>query len=233
MLPHVPLLLLAAAFSSDAFVVRHAPFTTFDNRAASLRSAEVASLSAASVASPKAGSDSHKEMLVNGLAFMSGVTDVACFGRFGSFCNMMTGNTFQLSVALASLKVVDVLYYSTVLLCFVSGVGAYRVVDVQRRRRLTPSAIAPAVLALFCVGDVLQGHVRCARCALFPLALACGIVNAASSEVTGTITTMGKCIYKYRAPPVCNVRCMLINTACCLSRLDRYTRCHARSPSMR
>ena len=80
MLPHVPLLLLAAAFSSDAFVVRHAPFTTLDNRAASLRSAEVASLSAASVASPKAGSDSHKEMLVNGLAFMSGVTDVACFG---------------------------------------------------------------------------------------------------------------------------------------------------------
>ena len=123
---------------------------------------------------------------------MAGVTDVATFGRFGSYCNMMTGNTFQLSVAIGTLRGLDVLYYTALLMCFVAGIGGYRVVDVRRQRRCTPSAFAPVVLALFCASDVILARPRVARCALLPLAAACGMLNAASSETTGTITCMGE-----------------------------------------
>lgn len=180
-------LLLLCATVSEALVVPLAP--SLRSASSSVRSVSISSVVSPPPAATTADNDD-KSLLIDGLAFMAGVTDVACFSRFSSYCNMMSGTTIQLAASLGALNALDALYYAGVLLCFVAGVGGYRVVDLRRQRRLTPSAVAPAVLLLFIASDVLLGRPRLSRVALYTLATACGLINAVSSEVTGTITSM-------------------------------------------
>ena len=134
---------------------------------------------------------SDEDKLAAGLSFAAGVTDVVTFRQFGCFGNMMTGNSVQLASALGLQRWLDVCFSGSLLLAYCAGIGLYRVIDVKKRgRRFTTSIFAPAVFALFVLTDVVLGVGRGTRWALPLLAGGCGIVNAASSEVTGSITTM-------------------------------------------
>ena len=88
------------------------------------------------------------DMLVGGLAFLAGVTDVMTFDHYGCFANMMTGNTFRAMGALASAQWAEGAFNAALVLSYVTGVAAYRRAELwQTVRRRPAHHIARALLA--------------------------------------------------------------------------------------
>ena len=102
----------------------------------------------------------------------------------------MTGNTIALGVSIGEFRWLDASYFGAVLLTYVAGIAAFRVIDLRRRGRFTLSAAAPVVFALFAATDLLLSLHDGSRWAMLLLATGFGLVNAASSESAGAITCM-------------------------------------------
>ena len=107
-----------------------------------------------------------------------------------AFALAVTGNTISLGAYLGELRWLDATYFGAVLLTYIAGIAAYRVIDLRRRRRFTLTAAAPVVFALFAMTDLLLVHYTGSRWAMLLLATGFGLVNAASSESAGAITCM-------------------------------------------
>ena len=131
-------------------------------------------------------------LLYQGLSFFSGFADVFTFQQFNGFANKQTGNAIQFAASLGMRRWVDVAFYSSLLLSFVAGVAAYRIVDVKRKKQLTTSTAGAMVASLFILTDVVLNRWHGTRWALLLVAAGSGLINAASSEETGAITSMGK-----------------------------------------
>lgn len=154
-----------------------------------------------------------KSSLTRSLAFLSGVADVLCSHRHGCYANMMTGNTIKFASAVAEFRSIDAAFYAALLSSYVVGFGAYRAADVLVSRRSTaatmtieeqeeepqqlsptPLVVAPAILAVFALYDVLSfgsGLSSPATRWFVPiLAAGSAAVNAAGSETTGAVTNM-------------------------------------------
>ena len=84
-------------------------------------------------------------MLVGGLAFLAGVADVMTFDHYGCYANMMTGNTFRAMGSLASSQWGEAAFHAALVLTYVTGVAAYRRVDLCQRVRSRPLLIASHV----------------------------------------------------------------------------------------
>ena len=138
-------------------------------------------------------SEVRRARLITGFAFFSGWMDVACFLRFDSYANMMTGNLIRLATAIAELKRAETLFFATVLLHYMSGISLFRLAQVRLAWR-GPSAacslLAPLVAILYVAVDVCDRLGVTSRLPMLSLALASGVINAAAAETTGSVICM-------------------------------------------
>ncbi|EOD31016.1 hypothetical protein EMIHUDRAFT_449631 [Emiliania huxleyi CCMP1516] len=121
--------------------------------------------------------------LVTGLAFTGGWVDVFVWQTYGCYANMMTGNLLRCLECLTALR-------WALIASYVGGFGAFRVVDLSRRRRRTLSSVAPAVFALFALADLGLRLSNGSRWSILLLGVGSGVVNAASADSTGAVTCM-------------------------------------------
>ena len=102
-------------------------------------------LGAAAVPSPDGGRASYAAPILRPLrrpfsltctlAFLAGVSDVACHSTHGCYANMMTGNCIRLAQAVSAARLADVAFFATLLCGYMAGFGAYRAADELQRRR--------------------------------------------------------------------------------------------------
>lgn len=137
-----------------------------------------------------ASDNDDKAWLYQGLSFFSGFADVFTYQQFNGFANKMTGNAIQTAASLAMRRWMDCAFYSSLLLSFAVGVAAYRIVDVKRKQRLTTSSAGALVAVLFASADFVLNRCHGTRWALLLVVAGSGLINAASSEETGAITSM-------------------------------------------
>ena len=135
------------------------------------------------------------ETLAAAFAFMSGWADATTFLRFDCFANMMTGNYVRMASALAETRWLDATWLALVIVQYICGIGLFRASDLLRQRhRITflgrYSIAAPVVLALFTMVDLFDRMMPSSRWAMLPLSLGFGVVNAISSDATGSVTCM-------------------------------------------
>eukprot|EP00315_Gephyrocapsa_oceanica_P054263 CAMPEP_0185496082 /NCGR_PEP_ID=MMETSP1366-20130426/18036_1 /TAXON_ID=38817 /ORGANISM="Gephyrocapsa oceanica, Strain RCC1303" /LENGTH=193 /DNA_ID=CAMNT_0028105141 /DNA_START=57 /DNA_END=634 /DNA_ORIENTATION=+ len=128
--------------------------------------------------------------LVTGLAFTGGWVDVFVWQTYGCYANMMTGNLLRCLECLNALRWVDGAFFTALIASYVGGFGAFRVVDLSRRRRRTLSSVAPAVFALFALADLGLRFSNGSRWSILLLGVGSGVVNAASADSTGAVTCM-------------------------------------------
>ena len=101
----------------------------------------------------------------------------------------MTGNTINCAISLASCKIMDVGFYSTVIFAYFCGFAALRhIVAVQKAStgRFATRTVAPAVMLLFALTDVVLLRTDGSRWAMALVATATGLINAACTETTAT-----------------------------------------------
>jgi len=103
-----------------------------------------------------------KALFASGLAFLSGVADVATYTSAGCYASMMTGNTISLVSALASLRVGDSLFFFSMVANYVLGVAAFRLLGA-RKGPVADGAIVPVILVLFAVVDWVCKYVQIDR----------------------------------------------------------------------
>jgi len=129
-----------------------------------------------------------KKRLAGGMAFLTGWADAALVTRYKTFSTMMTGNTMWMAQALVQNRYRDALYYMTVLLSYMVGVGIYRKIDQRKPGKAMPVS-AGIVLSLF-LGSELVHHLQ-GRTRWIPataLAMGFGLLNSAGQAVTGGLT---------------------------------------------
>jgi len=128
-----------------------------------------------------------KLRFANGLAFLSGVADVATYSTAGCYASMMTGNTINFMSAVAANRLSDGLFFLAMVVNYVAGISGFRLLSL--RKGLPAAALAPCILVLFAAVDGLMLSTA-SRWPLLLLALCFGYINALSSERTGIITCM-------------------------------------------
>ena len=121
-------------------------------------------------------------------------------------------------MSLVDLRWLDAAFFASVILTYMSGVAAYRLIDIRRRSKLTLSAVAPVVsggpisctlpapphttlspltatspqvLAVFAMADLLLWHHGASRWPMLLLSVAFGLVNAVSAEAGGGMRHTG------------------------------------------
>jgi uncharacterized membrane protein YoaK (UPF0700 family) len=146
---------------------------------------------APAVAAGSAGPNSdtalgRKLVYANGLAFLTGVADVATHCTAGCYASMMTGNTINLISALATNRLTDGLFFLGMVTHYVAGTIGFRLLSA--RRSPSTDALAPCVLVLFAAVDGLV-RASASRWPLMLLALSFGYINSLSSERTGVGST--------------------------------------------
>jgi len=143
------------------------------------------------VATTRVWSDQPSKRLVFGLAFNAGWADVVLLEKYSCFPTMMTGNSMKMTSALCSARWVDVAYYATVIAAYVGGTMLFRAASKLKSTEGEGAArsCAPAVLVLFALSDALTWSAP-ARWPMVALAMAFGVINAASFEGARTITNM-------------------------------------------
>ena len=144
-------------------------------------------LSAALSTPPSLSAPTNTERLVTGLAFTSGFSNVLTHQRFGYYANMMTGNSIALGAAFGSMRWGEVGFLIMMISSYMTGIAAFRVVDLRRARPVR--AVAPAIVCLFAGADLCFSRVASRWPALL-LSLGFGIINAISSERAATVTCM-------------------------------------------
>ena len=127
-------------------------------------------------------------------AFLAGWTDVMTFTRHNMYVNMLTGNTINLAMSLASLRWLDFGFFSAIVLSYAGFFAVLRnLIAAQKAgsaQRFAVWTAAPAVLLLFVLTDLALARTGGSRWAMALLAGGCGLVNSACAETTGTITSM-------------------------------------------
>ena len=71
-----------------------------------------------------------------------------------------------------------------------TGYAIFKAVDNKMERRGSTTVIAPVVLGLFTVADILRPRFPDVRWHMFYPAMACGMVNGVSAEKAGAVTCM-------------------------------------------
>ena len=141
------------------------------------------------------------------LAFLAGVCDVICYRRHGCYANMLTGNTIQAANALSTLRLADMGFFLSILGSYMIGFGAYRAVDrsvqehnsntpegsggsMRRKRLVTPAVLAPVIITLFALYDMLAVKSIAGRWAMPILVFGSAMINSAGLESTGAVCNM-------------------------------------------
>ena len=141
------------------------------------------------------------------LAFLAGVCDVICYRRHGCYANMLTGNTIQAANALSTLRLADMGFFLSILGSYMIGFGAYRAVDrsvqehnsntlegsggsMRRKRLVTPAVLAPVIITLFALYDMLAVKSIAGRWAMPILVVGSAMINSAGFESTGAVCNM-------------------------------------------
>ena len=143
------------------------------------------------------------------LAFLAGVCDVICYRRHGCYANMLTGNTIQAANALSTLRLTDMGFFLSILGSYMIGFGAYRAVDrcvqehnsntlelevgggsMRRKRLVTPAVLAPVIITLFALYDMLAVKSIAGRYSMVILVVGSAMINSAGFESTGAVCNM-------------------------------------------
>ena len=146
------------------------------------------------------------------LAFLAGVCDVICYRRHGCYANMLTGNTIQAANALSTLRLADMAFFLSILGSYMVGFGAYRAVDrsvqghnsnvegvtgaingsgnPRRKRLVTPAVVAPVIMSLFTLYDMLVIKTGAGRWTVPILVVGSAMINSAGLESTGAVCNM-------------------------------------------
>lgn len=146
------------------------------------------------------------------LAFLAGVCDVICYRRHGCYANMLTGNTIQAANALSTLRLADMAFFLSMMGSYMVGFGAYRAVDrsvqehnsnvvevngnadsaenPRRKRLVTPAVVAPVIMSLFTLYDVLVIKTGAGRWTVPILVVGSAMINSAGLESTGAVCNM-------------------------------------------
>lgn len=136
--------------------------------------------------------------LIVGFAAAAGFADVVLLKKYGAFPTMMTGNMLKMTDAALAQRWADVTYFASAVVAYIGGAATYRRATATGVRTslteplsTTPRQLAPPVLALFVLADVLT-HACSAqrRWCMLPLASGFGIINGVSIGNQRTITNM-------------------------------------------
>ena len=92
-----------------------------------------------------------------------------------------------------------------------TGYAIFKAVDNKMEQRGSTTAIAPAVLGLFILADVLRPRFPDVRWHMFYPAMACGMVNAVSAEKGNAVTCM---VTGHRTSQHCSFVCSATVDCC-------------------
>lgn len=135
-----------------------------------------------------------KRRLGTAMAFLTGWADLTLFKKYQTFATMMTGNTMWMAVAAVERRFVDVAYYASVIVSYLTGLSIFRRTDLSLTKKTLP-VCAFLVPALFVGSDVLFSIYQHRWIPMMMLAMGFGIINALGTEVTGTLTFVRDLIF--------------------------------------
>lgn len=101
---------------------------------------------------------------------------------------MMTGNTMWMALAAVEGRLMDSVYYMSVILCYLFGQAAFRRSDLTLKSKSLTFICAPLVAALFVGSDLVMKKLQQRWLPVTMLAFGFGIVNSVGQEVSGTLT---------------------------------------------
>jgi uncharacterized membrane protein YoaK (UPF0700 family) len=128
-----------------------------------------------------------KRRLATGMAFLTGMANLALFMKYKTFATMMTGNTMWMAVAMVEQRYMDVAYYASVIGSYLAGLSIFRQTDLSVKDKELPIC-AFLVASLFVGSDLLFKMYQSRWIPMMMLATGFGIINSAGQEVTGTLT---------------------------------------------
>jgi uncharacterized membrane protein YoaK (UPF0700 family) len=128
-----------------------------------------------------------KRRLATGMAFLTGVANLALFMKYKTFATMMTGNTMWMALAMIEQRYMDVGYYASVIASYLAGLSIFRRTDLSVKEKTLPIC-AFLVATLFVGSDLLFKMYQSRWVPMMMLAMGFGIINSVGQEVTGTLT---------------------------------------------
>lgn len=129
-----------------------------------------------------------QKRFASAMAFLTGWGQLATYFKYQTFSTMMTGNTMWMALAAVEGRVLDVLYYMSVILSYLFGQAAFRRSDLTLKSKSLTFVCAPLVLMLFVGSDVLMKILQQRWLPISMLAFGFGIINSVGQEVAGTLT---------------------------------------------
>mmetsp|Transcript_9047 Transcript_9047/g.20009 ORF Transcript_9047/g.20009 Transcript_9047/m.20009 type:complete len:293 (-) Transcript_9047:361-1239(-) len=127
-----------------------------------------------------------------GTAFLTGWADIFFYYHFKTFATMLTGNTLWASLAVAEKRIIDALYYISVIASYMIGIGVFQCVNIRYRRQ-SMRICAAIIPVLFALGDVAISVATPNRRLWIPVLIfsnAFGIINSVATEFSGTLTNV-------------------------------------------
>eukprot|EP00980_Cylindrotheca_fusiformis_P018281 scaffold5966_cov118-Cylindrotheca_fusiformis.AAC.6 len=128
-----------------------------------------------------------KRRLATGMAFLTGVADLAFVLKYKSFATMMTGNTMWMALALVEQRYMDFGFYASVIASYVSGISLFRLLNLNKKEKAMP-LYAFIVATLFVGSDVVFKMYQSRWIPMIMLATGFGLANSVGQETTGTLT---------------------------------------------
>lgn len=128
---------------------------------------------------------SHTQILIISLLSLSGIVEAICFRRFRCFPNMMTGNTVRCMDALAENRLDTVMMYLGLIVNYVSGGALYKFLSTWKKD-IDLAWVSKISFGFFLLSDLI-GRIKDAS-RIFPMAVAFGMINAATQESIGAVT---------------------------------------------
>jgi len=128
-----------------------------------------------------------KRRLAFGMAFLTGISDLALNMKYKCFATMMTGNTMWMALALTERRFMDVGFYASVIFSYLAGLTVFRRSDLALKKKSLPLS-AFLVAGLFVGSDIMFHIFKSRWIPTMMLATGFGIVNSVGQEVTGTLT---------------------------------------------
>lgn len=128
-----------------------------------------------------------KRRLAFGMAFLTGISDLALNMKYKCFATMMTGNTMWMALAMIEQRFMDVGFYASVIFSYLAGLTVFRRSDLALKKKTLPLS-AFLVAGLFVGSDVMFSIFQSRWIPTMMLAMGFGIVNSVGQEVTGTLT---------------------------------------------
>ena len=136
---------------------------------------------------PPISRSDRKKRVATGMAFLTGWADVMLVTKYQTFATMMTGNLMKLATATIECNLLDVGYFSSVIVSYIFGMAMFRRLDLTYRKK-TLRVCGLVVAALFIGSDFLYAQTKSRFLPVVMLASGFGIINSIGSEVAGTLT---------------------------------------------